>query len=196
LFLSVLFGFAGIFSEYIYTIDWWRPLTITGTRVGLEDFLFGFWAGGVSGIIYEEVFKRRLYLREKRKSSFLLHFLCSMFSVGILFFGSFYILQLSSFYSSILAMGLTTLFIWILRKDLILDSLLTGIIVPLVGLLWFWIPEYFTPGWVENHWLFENLSGIVILKAPLEDLIWGFFAGTFIGPLYEFWQGARLVKYK
>jgi len=38
-FLSVLFGIAGVVVEYIYTIDWWRPLTITHTRIGIEDLV-------------------------------------------------------------------------------------------------------------------------------------------------------------
>lgn len=184
--MSTLFGIAGIFSQYIYTIDWWRPLTITGTRIGIEDFLFGFWVGGISAIIYEELFKKKLSKRKFKKAFPAYLIILSLLSVGILFGGSFYLLKLNSFYSSLIAFIFPTLFIWLKRNDLILDSLTTGLLLPIIGLVWFWIPEYFTPGWVQGHWLFQNLSGIIILKAPLEDLIWGFAAGAYIGPLYEF----------
>ena len=40
--ISFVFGLAGILSELVYIIDWWKPLTITGTSVGVEDFLIGF----------------------------------------------------------------------------------------------------------------------------------------------------------
>ena len=46
LIVSIIFGFAGLLVEPIYFQDWWHPLTITGTKIGLEDFLFGFWVGG------------------------------------------------------------------------------------------------------------------------------------------------------
>ena len=41
LIISVLFGFGGIFSELIYVQDWWQPLTLTNTSIGIEDFLIG-----------------------------------------------------------------------------------------------------------------------------------------------------------
>ena len=182
--------------EHVYTIDWWRPATITGTRMGIEDFLFGFWVGGISSVIYEEIFKKKVYTRKPKKGRPLLFGLLFSFGLAFLFFGSFYLLKLSSFESSIVAFAPLTLLIWTIRRDLILDSLATGFFMVVAGLFWFWIPEYFTPGWVSNHWLFENLSGVVILNAPLEDLIWVFLAGAYIGPLYEFWKGSRLVSYK
>ena len=56
-FVSLPLGFMGPFLEYVYVNDWWRPLTITGTLLGIEDFLFGFGIGGISAAIYEELFK-------------------------------------------------------------------------------------------------------------------------------------------
>jgi hypothetical protein len=51
-----------------------------------------------------------------------------------------------------------------------------------------------TPGWVEHSWYLKNLSGIVIFKAPIEDILWGVMVGLYVGPLYEFWQERKLVK--
>lgn len=192
--VSIVFGFAGILSEYIYTSDWWQPPTITGSRIGLEDFMFGFWVGGVSAVIYEEVFKKKLRARKPNSKKLFLQGMSSLLLLLTLFLTSFYAFKLSSFYSSVVAFVPLIAWIWIKRKDLIINSLFSGLLLPLVGLLWFWIPELITPGWVEKYWLFENLSGIIILKAPLEDLIWGFLAGAYIGPLYEFWQGSKLVS--
>lgn len=44
--MSLLFGLAGLLVEPIYVHDWWHPLNITNTLVGVEDFLFGFVVGG------------------------------------------------------------------------------------------------------------------------------------------------------
>jgi len=86
------------------------------------------------------------------------------------------------------------IFIYFKRPDLIADSIISGVIMVLLGFVWFWVPEFFTPGWVENYWYLDKISGIRILKAPLEDLIWVFMAGAYIAPLYEFWRRGKLVK--
>lgn len=194
--ISTIFGLAGVLVEYVYTIDWWRPLTITGTRIGIEDFVFGFWVGGVSAVIYEEVFKKKIYKRRPQKGNVLMLAIPMALILTLLFFGSFFILGINSFYSSIIAIVPGILFIWIKRADLIPDSLMSGGLLLLIGLSWFWIPQLITPGWVQHHWFLENLSGIIILGAPLEDMVWGFLIGAYIGPLYEFWQGAKLRNYK
>jgi len=49
---------------------------------------------------------------------------------------------------------------------------------------------------VQAFWYFKNIPNIVIFSVPLDDFIWYFLAGAFIGPLYEFWQEARLIKQK
>lgn len=48
LIMSGIFGLAALIVEPVYLIDWWRPLTIFGTSVGLEDFFFGAAMGGGS----------------------------------------------------------------------------------------------------------------------------------------------------
>lgn len=46
--LSLIFGIVGLFVEIAYLVDWWTPYTITYTRIGIEDFLFGSAVGGGS----------------------------------------------------------------------------------------------------------------------------------------------------
>ncbi|MDP1729395.1 MAG: lycopene cyclase domain-containing protein [archaeon] len=197
--ISSLFGVAGIIAQFVYTADWWHPLTITNTLVGIEDFIFGFSVGGIASIIYEEVFKKRIRLRKASKKRELQedkNFFLIGLSLAVIFFISFYFLKINSFYSSILAFAIPLIYMWLKRKDLIYDSLASGFLLMLVSFLAFIIPEFITPGWVQSAWYLENLSGIIILKAPLEDIIWFFLAGAFIGPLYEFWKEGKLVKEK
>ena len=67
--LSIIFGITGILAEYLYTIDWWKPLTITGTRIGIEDFLFGFSCGGVFGVAYEYFFKKKIKIKRQKNEN-------------------------------------------------------------------------------------------------------------------------------
>mgnify|MGYP007100182178 CR=1 FL=1 len=47
-FMGLMIGVLSFVSGYHWwTVDWWRPATITGTRVGIEDFLIGFGSGGI-----------------------------------------------------------------------------------------------------------------------------------------------------
>ena len=58
--MSVLFGIGALVTAKLYLADWWRPATVTGTAVGIEDFLFGFSAAGIAAVCYEELFRKRL----------------------------------------------------------------------------------------------------------------------------------------
>ena len=189
--ISILFGFVGLIAQYVYTIDWWFPLTITNTRIGIEDFIFGFAVAGIASVVYEEIFKKNINIRKVNKNLEKIrnfNFIILLSSLLILLFGSIFILKLNSFYASIIAFILPTAYIWYKRNDLIFDSLASGFLLMVISFLAFLIPELITPGWVESAWYLENLSGILLLKVPLEDLIWFFLVGMFIGPLYEFYK--------
>lgn len=43
---SLIFGVLAFPANYIYLQDWWHPLTITRTILGIEDFILGFATGG------------------------------------------------------------------------------------------------------------------------------------------------------
>ena len=65
--MSMLVAILGMFSEYLWwTHDWWRPQTITGTTIGIEDLLLGFTNGGIAAVLYEELFKKRMYKYKSR----------------------------------------------------------------------------------------------------------------------------------
>ena len=194
--MSSIFGIAGILTGFVYTADWWQPLTITMSRVGIEDFLFGFTVGGIAAVLYEEVFKKKVRLRKiKKKDEALqnkhLHFL--LVFVGILFFGSFYLLNINSLYATIISLFPPTIFIWYKRKDLIIDSIATGILLILATSIVYIILNLLTPGWINAFWYFGDVPSVIILGLPIEDVIWYFFTGMFIGPLYEYWKEAKLV---
>lgn len=199
LYISIIFGFVGLLVEPIFLKDWWNPLTIIGTSIAIEDFLCGFFVAGIASVIYSVVFNKKVRIKKtskKRKEKRYKNFIFIILLIPLLHFGSFYLLNLTGFYSSLISLGIPMLIIWIKRKDLITNSLLSGILAIGVAILTFTITELITPGWVESTWLFINIPKLIILNSPLEDLIWSFFAGTFIGPLYEYWQEGKLINKK
>jgi hypothetical protein len=192
--MSIFFGIAGLIVEAIYIQDWWRPLTITGTLIGIEDFLFGFVIGGIAAVIYEEVFKKKLKRTKKKNTEFKSKYFGLL--LPIIFVVSIYVFNLNTFIASILAFGIPTIIIYITRKDLIKDSLLSGALVLGVSIIVYTILELITPGWVNAFWYFKNVPNIIILNVPIDDFIWYFLAGAFIGPFYEYWQNKKLVNKK
>ncbi len=65
LIVSIFMGFIGILTEIIHIQDWWQPLTITRSTIGIEDFLIGFFIGGIAAIIYEEIYQKKINTRKK-----------------------------------------------------------------------------------------------------------------------------------
>ncbi|MBU0907662.1 MAG: hypothetical protein KKE05_05915 [Nanoarchaeota archaeon] len=196
--ISLIFGALGPFLSPIFLSDWWRPPTITGTPVGVEDFLFGFAVGGIGSVIYMEIFHKKLRLKKptkkkekKRNIRFGL-----LFGLGALAFFILYLLGLHSFPASIIAATLAITIIWIQRPDLILDSLISGILLTLVSLIFYILPEFLFPGWINYTWNFNSLTGITFLKAPIEDLVWFFFSGMLVGPTYEYWKEGKIINQK
>lgn len=195
--LSVIFGIVGLIAQPIHINDWWKPLTITNTSVGIEDFLYGFGVGGIAAVIYEEIFKKRIRMRKagrkkelKREESMALFI--SLFL--ILFAVLFYVFQVNTFIGATLLLSIGTLFMWAKRHDIIVDSVASGILIMLISFAVYSVTEIITPGWVKAFWYFQNVPNIIIFNVPIDDVVWFFLAGAFIGPLYEFWQEGRIVN--
>ena len=192
--VSILFAIVGPLVSIIYTIDWWSPLTITGTAIGIEDVLFGFVCGGVTATIYETVFRKKL--SRKKKNHKKLNGMPTAIIVLTIFFGSFFILKINSFFSSIITLVAVTLLIWFKRRDLIKNSLFSGVLLVVVIGGIYSILELITPGWIQSFWHFKNVPEIIIFNIPIDDIVWYFLVGTAIGPLYEYWQNKRMVNKK
>jgi len=194
--ISVIFGILGPISNILFIQDWWSPLTFDGTKVGILDSIFvGFMIGGVTAVLYEEIF-RRVQRRDKRllrKKEHLLFFL--MFPIAlIIFFGGFYLLDLNSWIASTLALFVPAVVILTRRSDLLIEAFVSGVLLVVVATAVYNFVELFTPGWIQTFWYFKNVPPIIVLNMPIDDAVHYFFLGMFGGPLYEYWQGVRLVK--
>lgn len=189
--MGSLIGFLSLATAYYWwTIDWWRPMTITGTRIGIEDFLAGFGAGGVMAVAYEVLFRKR-HVRMRRACAhcpghgtllLLLAFLMSWFFWG---------LGLTSFWASTAALLAVAAAIFYFRRDLFVNGLLSGVLMALISVPMYVIMSLLSPGWAKTTCLFGTLSGATALSIPVEEFIFWFLAGLVFGPFYEYWQGER-----
>ncbi len=194
--MTLIFALAGPTADILYIQDWWNPLSLINTKIAIEGFFVGAMIGGVAAVVYTGIFKKEIKIRkvsktEKTRRDFNLVFVL-LLSV-IIFFGSFYLLGLNSFFATIFGLIIPTSIIWIRRRDLIMNSLGTGILLVIIALLVYSVLQFLTPGWVHAFWIFKNVPDIVILNLPVDDIVWYFLAGLFIGPLYEYWQEGKVI---
>lgn len=192
--LSWRLAFASAATAYLFwTIDWWHPGTLTGTRVGIEDFVLGFAAGSLA-IFYEIIYAKRharipRTQRHQRLDPHLIMLLVFL-SIGFLTYG----FGLTSFVSTISTLTVATAVIWYYRPDLIRDSIAGGIWTTIFSLAGYVPILMFVPGWVDATYDFRYLSGNLVGGIPIEEFVFWFFAGMFFGPVWEYWKYERVRK--
>jgi len=188
--MSLLIGVLSVVTSYYWwTVDWWKPLTITGTKVGVEDFIMGFTTGGIMATIYEVVFKRGLYKRKLYhhvSGGLTILFLLAQTTMW-LFWG----IGFTSFWASTVAMSLVAIIMLFVRKDLLFNSILSGILMALVSTFFYGVILLISPQWIGHTYLL-GLSGIHAFGVPIEEFVFWFMSGLVFGPFYEYWQGEKL----
>jgi len=197
--ISLIFGLSGPLVQSIYIRDWWQPLTITRTAIGIEDFLFGFITGGILSVIYSFLFNKRIQTKKQKKirdQKRNINFITILGLTGLILLSGFFLFGLNSLISTTLAFSVPILIIWTRRKDLIKNSLVSGISALIITTIVYHLLNIITPGWIDNFWYFDFVGKIMILGVPLEEHIFYFLAGAFIDPLYEYWKEGKLINAK
>jgi hypothetical protein len=169
--------------------DYWAPQTILGFGakygIDIESFLLMFFLGGLAAAVYETALQRYKMHHHKCCGSTCLCYL----SLGIAL--ASFIVLLRAFpswniiYPSILACFIGGVFAFIVYPELRSHISLGGLFFMLLYGITLVISELVAPGWIAATWNLSAISGITLLKVPLEELLFGFAFGTLWSPLYE-----------
>jgi hypothetical protein len=191
--ISTFFGIASVVTAYLWwTNDWWLPSNVTGTRVGIEDYIVGFASGGIISAAYEVIWRKRHVRSSKKEIMYApawLLLLVVFLSVGALIWFT----ELTSFMASSIVMFVVGVYFHISRPDLLPESIRSGLVITVTSFAFFYLPLLiFFPGWIESTYLWPHLSGVAPLSIPIEEFIFWFLAGFFFGPWYEYWKHERL----
>lgn len=192
--VSLIIGIAGVLAEgFFYTQDWVKPITITGTKVGLEDFILGFASGGSASVIYKVLFRKINYRIISFKIS---HWKLSLPLIFIITLTSllFYQFKIFSFWANCISLFVGLIFMLILRKDLIKEMLCGGFLIMIISLPIYWLTYFLFPLWQQTYWHHNQLSGFYFLYIPIEDIIWWLLAGAFAAIIYDYWFSYSLRK--
>lgn len=189
--MSLLIGVASVLTSYYWwTDDWWRPMTIAGTKVGFEDFIAGFASGGIMATVYEFAFRKTIYHKVKTFNHLGLITLIALTVITEVFLKS---LSMTSFYASTFSMLLISGVMISLRKDLFMSSIISAVLMTIISVLPYLLILAISPDWIGKTYL-ATLSGIKIIGVPVEEFVFWFMSGLLFGPFYEYWKGERLRR--
>ena len=192
--MGLLVGLLSMVTSYLWwTTDWWQPVTFTGTRVGIEDFLMGFFAGGIMSSGYEIVF-RWFDVKDNRKSeNFIKQSNLILICLALITAFLFWFLDFRSAASCFIAMILTIFYTVCIRPDLKNIVIGSAITMFLCCLPFYIILAIFFPNWIVATYPFDVWTGYRIYNIPIEEFIFWFLAGAVFGPFYEVRRGFREV---
>lgn len=201
LIISSMIFLAWPITEYLWmSKDWWHPETITWTLIWIEDFIYSFASVLIPMFIYKLVFKKdtdrdftkaNINIKKVFKNLILWFFIPLLLSWIL-----FSVFQINSILSVMIGMTLSCITVITLRKDLFIPSLLTMILMLIIAIPWYMLLEFLNPTYVEKWWYMSNLTWILWLWIPLEDIIWYAIYWFMTGWAYEFIFDFKLVDSK
>ncbi|KKU57731.1 MAG: hypothetical protein UX81_C0030G0003 [Parcubacteria group bacterium GW2011_GWA2_47_12] len=175
--------------------DYWSPPYIFGELFRFEDFFWGFAFAGVAAVAYKVIFASELKLTQPKSFQSIA---ANLFRVLFLIIFPLVVLtnifHINSIYSISIGLIFALLYMYRVRPDLIYDMLWSGLFSFIFILVFYIIWQYPYPEVFYRFWKLDAISGIMLLGIPVEELVWFFLAGAFIGPLYEFITGATVVR--
>ena len=184
-------GIIALFWAPSFFYEYWNPQYIGSFHI--EDFLYGFFAGGIVSVIYEEVYGKRFSKKKDHHHAWWL-FLAAVIFASAITFQALHFNGMSSIYAALFAFAIAGVSICVFRRDLIQDAIVSGVLFVVVTYVLYLIYLSIYPNIIAAWWNVDHLSGVFISGVPLEELLWAFGMGMAGGPIYEFVSGRRLVQ--
>lgn len=177
-------------TEPLFVPEYWNPPTLfdLAQRTGfdLESLIFSFGIGGVSSVLYSVLTHRNdipVLETEKRQPLHRHHYkaLASPFIAFLLL----YFLPWNPIYASIAAMVVGAIATILCRPDLKTKTWVGGVLFLAYYFVFFLVLEASSPGYVQQVWNLPDISGILLLGIPLEELLFAFAFGLYWSGVYE-----------
>lgn len=191
--IGLLFTVLGLIGEYYWwTKDWWRPFTITNTKIGIEDIILGFGNSGIAASLYVVLFKKKFVHNSKVNFKNRLILLGIIILFHLILFSILFNLSINSFVCTLIIMFSASSMLLIKKKDLILPAIISGLLMTVLVIPVYEIMTFVTPVFIEKTWFVENLTGLYILNVPIEDCIFYFLSGLLCFSVYPFCKDSKI----
>ena len=182
-------------TEPLFVPEYWNPPTLfdLAQRTGfdLESLIFCFGIGGVGSVLYSILTHRNdipVPGPEKRLPLHRHHYkaLASPFIAFLLL----YFLPWNPIYPSIAAMAVGAIATILCRPDLKTKTWVGGVLFLAYYFVFFLALEVSSPDYAQQVWNLPDISGILLLGIPLEELLFAFAFGMYWSGVYEhlMWQ--------
>jgi hypothetical protein len=189
-------------TEPLFVPEYWHPPSLFDlaikTGFDIESLIFSFAIGGIGTVPYNLIFKRRYVEIPHSERSQARHKLHSyiLFVPVLVFLALSLFTNLNHIYCGILAMlfgGLATLYC---RPDLVGKIWVGGVLFTVLYFAYFGSILPFFPDYVQLYWNLENLTYILVLGIPVEELMFAYTFGMYWSGLYEHLYWRKLIKPK
>ena len=186
------FGVAAYMIEFYALVDYWNPnYLIKG--IYLEDFLYGFFFGGLASIMLNFLFGYKSYKHGHH------HYMIG-FSFIVITYITFHvvvhILKLNSIVAHIIPPMIVGIISICKFKNYLLESILSGIALLMFTFCMFKILLIFNHSLFIQYWNLIDLSNIFIFSIPLEEYLFAFALGFGAPTFYELVMGYEFDKEK
>ena len=186
---GLLFGCMAVTIAHLYALDdYWHPDYILWP-FNIEDFLYGFFIGGITTSAYEVVFNKKRSVSTGLNITWLVIF--SLFTV-LTFPVAVSVFGLNSIWAHIIPPLFVGLVVVARRKDLRIPSLFSAMVITCITIIIFLTASYIYPSLFETYWDLADLSGYNIKSIPIEELLFAFALGLGGSHFYEFLLNKRL----
>lgn len=191
---GLLIGFTSPLSEIWHHADYWQPGYFNGWRFGIEDFIFGFTMAGIANVIYEELFGKHYSKRHDRRHHWSWFIFPTVVLVILLMNLLIFSFGINSMHATFIVFVALALVMGALRHDLLFDSLVSGLVMGILMFVGYMFFLYWFPTAIQTMWKLDQVTGMLVVGVPIEELLWAFAWGMFMGPLYEFYAGLKAKK--
>lgn len=185
-------------TEPLFVPAYWNPPSLfdLARRTGfdLESLIFCFGMGGLGIVLYDLLFRVEhtpMSWSERHDRHHRYHLL-TLISPVVFFLLLYFLTNWNPIYSASLSMFLAGLAALWCRPDLQQKIWIGGVIFLVFYFLYFFLLDWFNPGYVARVWNLSALSGILIAGVPFEELLFAFTFGMLWSSYYEHFTWYKL----
>ena len=187
-------------TEPIFVPSYWNPPSLFDlahrTGFDIESLIFAFAIGGIAVVFYDRIFGPRhitLPATEQHQTRHRYH-QWALATAPIVFLVLYFASDLNPIYSSVIAFIAGGIATWYCRSDLKKKMIISAFIFLALYFFYFLTLIAAYPGYVEQVWRLNLISGILIIGIPIEELMFAFSFGFFWSSVYEHVEWLKLSE--